>query len=315
MSEPFESLEEAQDQLGTLRILMQTEGPGQWQAGAECIGRTLATLEALWKESGEQLDGRDKEIARLKGISELNLQVIQELEANSKKHHNAMDIIEAMLLGENQENKRLVEEIVRLNAECAERMRANLSLSSKVAALEAALAKAPCQAENQDISESPCTGREDRQHCEHWYDGGPRCGCGKPMCGQCEPCKARVNMNKENPKPEDANAAEPEPAPEQAADDSPCPRCGVECDWKAGTENEAFRFYHRTSGFGSVDSRWVPCTSHLGPMQAADANKGKEKSDDTPQENANRGNRADAMKPSANRAALCPPVFYRNVEE
>jgi hypothetical protein len=28
--------------------------------------------------------------------------------------------------------------------------------------------------------ETPCPARADRQHCTHWYDGGPCCGCHDP---------------------------------------------------------------------------------------------------------------------------------------
>ena len=35
-----------------------------------------------------------------------------------------------------------------------------------------------------DDSETPCQKREDRQHCNCWYDGHPCCACGDNGIGQ-----------------------------------------------------------------------------------------------------------------------------------
>ena len=95
-------------------------------------------------------------------------------------------------------------------------------------------------------------------------------------CGLCFDNCENCNQETGESCPKHGGGHEPN-RPAQPESRRPCPRCGADCEWKAGEAWDVFRFHHFVEGFGSVSSRWNPCVGSK--PRGIRAAQDKEKSD------------------------------------
>src|SRR3990167_8960329 len=239
-SEPFKTLEEAKRALVDLRIDQDyglTLAPSP-----KAIQRTITTLEAWDAEACAQrvmLFEKDREIAKLDHLLKVRIDMVQtnrEQEkgyekllqeerthtAKLREEEEARDTVDS----DEETDHRLLWDTIKREFPWADQNDFHSALDSIAKRLhtqQAALVRARCQ--RNDIYRW-CPERNDLMRSE-W----------------CEPCKAR--------------AAQPEVIVRALN----CPRCGCETEWQAGSGRDAFRYYHRLEGFGSIPSKWSPCNN------------------------------------------------------